>query len=131
PVTRTSASSSSSSAPGAARRSRRDDLDAAAHSLAARLGGHSLELRQREVDHAAVARAHGLERDGAAGLNRALGLALGQRGEALVVTLAVIAGVDDDVPLLLGVAVHDAVEEKLERVEGLPLLADGAPRLGA
>ncbi len=105
----------------------RDDLDASAAALPVRGCGHAVELREREVDDATVPSGHRLERDDLALVDGALGLTESERLEVRVVPVAVVSRVHDDVPSPVRVTVEDFVQQELERVERLPLLADDAP----
>lgn len=104
----------------------RDDLDTATGAVSLAGGGDTVELGQGEMDDAAIASVHRLKRDSAAFVEGSLGFALSEGLEVLVVAVSVVTGVDDDVSAAVGVTVEDLVEQELQRVEGLTLLADGS-----
>ena len=83
------------------------------------------------MDDAPIARAHRLEGDDLAVVHRLLAEAARHRGEGVLAALGVALGVDEDVPARQPRAVDDAIDEVLERGEGLPLLADDPTGIGA
>src|SRR5262245_48451511 len=125
----------------AAHRSRRGELVATARSAAAHgnnlhpaivsfafaLGDHTLELREREVHHTAVARAHGLERDDLTITHGLLAQAARHARQRVLTAAAVTVGIHAHVAPLDAGPVHRAVHDELKRGQHLTLLADDAP----
>src|SRR5262245_38375943 len=113
--------------PAASTTSHRDDLHAPIITFTLALGDDAFELRQGQVHHAPIARAHRLEGDDLPVAHGLLAQPARHAGERVLTPAAVTVRVHADVATLDAGAVHGAVHDELERREHLALLADDAP----
>jgi hypothetical protein len=104
-----------------------NDLQPAFAAFALGSRAHAHELRQRDVHHTPITRGHRLERDDATMLHGAFRFPLGHRDQTVVVALAIVARVQNDVTTCVWIAIDDLVDQELECFQRLALLADRSP----
>jgi len=110
--------------PATRARARRGDDQAAIESTPGAVRRQRGIALEDEVDDAAIARAHRLERHRPSAGAGALGHASRQRLEGLAAAVAIVVGIDAEVHDAAVVMADGAVDEVLERIEGLAAPSD-------
>ncbi len=82
------------------------------------------------MDHPAVGRSHGLQRDAAAGLLDTIRDAVGHFTQRVLAPLPVLLDIQPNTDVLVKLLAHDALDDELERVQRIAASPDQEPGVG-
>ena len=109
-----------------------ENLDFAILPVADAFGADALAPVQVEVDNAAVGGGHRLQGDAAAGLDHPVGDPVGHFAQGVLPTAAVLFHIQGDADVgAAQLLAHDALDDELQGLEGVPPASDEQARVDA
>ena len=107
-----------------------DDLDLAAFAVADTFGADAVSFAQIEMYHPAVRWRHGLQSDAAARLGDAVGHPISHLPKGVLPAAPVLFNIKRDPDVLIELLAHDALHDKLQRLQGVASTPDEQPGIG-
>ena len=109
----------------------RDDLHLPGVAEPHALGADTLTLAKIQMDHPAVGGRHGFQGDAAAGLRDAIRDAVRHLTQRVLASLAVLLHIQRDADVFVKLLPHDALDDELQRMQGIAPPSNQEPGVGA
>ena len=108
----------------------RDDLDLAAFAVADTFGTDAVSFAQIEMYYPAIRWRHGFQSDAPARLGDAIGDPVSHFPKGVLPAAAVLFNIQRNPDVLFELLAHDALDDKLQRLEGVASTPDEQPGIG-